>query len=191
MRWAGQRVDEQGARQQPLLGMPGLLRSVRTPEFAGVTFHEVAARSVLNRVPGSSPMPFRWTVNPYRGCSHACTYCISGDTPILMADGRTRPIRELRVGDGIYGTVPDGAYRRYVRTEILAHWTSVKAAYRVTLEDGTQLIASGNHRFLADRGWKYVIGRMNGHDRRPYLTTGNELMGTGPVRHLAQKLSGV
>ena len=56
--------------------MPGLLRSVRTPEFAGMVFHEVAARSVLNRVT-SSPLPFSWTVNPYRGCSHACTYCFA------------------------------------------------------------------------------------------------------------------
>ncbi len=80
MRWAGQRVDEQEAQHQPLLGMAGLLRTVRTPEFAGVTFHEVAARSVLNRVPGSSPMPFRWTVNPYRGCSHGCVYCFARNT---------------------------------------------------------------------------------------------------------------
>ncbi len=35
---------------------------------------EVRARSVLNRVPGASRMPFEWTVNPYRGCSHACVY---------------------------------------------------------------------------------------------------------------------
>ena len=71
MRWAGQQVTDDGA----LPGMPalkGLMRSVTTPEFAGVTFHEVRARSVLNRVPGASPMPFAWTVNPYRGCSHAC-----------------------------------------------------------------------------------------------------------------------
>ena len=64
-------------------GMPalkGLVRSVTTPEFAGVTFHEVRARSVLNRVPGASPMPFSWTVNPYRGCSHACTYCFARNT---------------------------------------------------------------------------------------------------------------
>jgi DNA repair photolyase len=56
--------------------MPGLLRSVRTPEFAGVVFHEVAARSVLNRV-GSGSLPFNWTVNPYRGCLHACRYCFA------------------------------------------------------------------------------------------------------------------
>ncbi|WP_106180552.1 Rv2578c family radical SAM protein [Prauserella shujinwangii] len=73
MRWNAQRAE--GQTEQALLGLPGLLRSVRSPEFSGVTFHEVCARSVLNKVPGASRMPFRWTVNPYRGCSHACTYC--------------------------------------------------------------------------------------------------------------------
>ena len=61
-------------------GLPGLVRSVRTPEFAGLVFHEVEAKSALNRVPGSSPMPFAWTVNPYRGCSHACVYCFARNT---------------------------------------------------------------------------------------------------------------
>jgi DNA repair photolyase len=75
VRWEQQRIDD--GPQLALPGMPGLLRSVRTPEFAGVVFHEVAAKSVLNRVPGSSRMPFTWTVNPYRGCSHACTYCFA------------------------------------------------------------------------------------------------------------------
>ena len=44
-------------------------------------FHEVEAKSALNRVPGSSPVPFRWTVNPYRGCSHACVYCLDRRHP--------------------------------------------------------------------------------------------------------------
>ncbi|MFF8473851.1 Rv2578c family radical SAM protein [Streptomyces sp. NPDC015414] len=51
-----------------------------TPEFAGITFHEVRARSILNRVPGASRMPFEWTVNPYRGCTHACVYCFARRT---------------------------------------------------------------------------------------------------------------
>ncbi len=68
--------------------MDGLVRSVTTPEFAGMTFHEVLCKSALNRVPGVSAMPFDWTVNPYRGCSHACSYCLSPDTLILKADGR-------------------------------------------------------------------------------------------------------
>jgi len=42
-----------------------------------VTFHEVLAKSALNKVPAGGPMPFTWTVNPYRGCSHACVYCFA------------------------------------------------------------------------------------------------------------------
>ncbi len=57
--------------------MPGHLRSVRSPEFRGTVFHEVLAKSALNRVPGASSMPFPWTINPYRGCSHACVYCFA------------------------------------------------------------------------------------------------------------------
>lgn len=60
--------------------MDGLVRSVTTPEFAGMTFHEVLCKTALNRVPGVSAMPFDWTVNPYRGCSHACAYCFARGT---------------------------------------------------------------------------------------------------------------
>jgi DNA repair photolyase len=84
MRWDGQRTDAVAEIAEPILpGMPllpGFVRSVRTPEFDGVTFHEVNAKSVLNRVPGASPMPFGWTVNPYRGCTHSCTYCFARNT---------------------------------------------------------------------------------------------------------------
>ncbi|MFE5045060.1 Rv2578c family radical SAM protein [Streptomyces sp. NPDC056637] len=55
-------------------------RTFDTPEFAGVTFHEIRARSIVNRVPGASRMPFEWTVNPYRGCTHACVYCFARKT---------------------------------------------------------------------------------------------------------------
>ena len=124
-------------------------------------------------------MAFGWTINPYRGCQHACVYCGAGETPILMADGRTKPLADIRVGDGIYGTVRRGYYRRYAITTVLAHWSTVKPAYRITLADGTQLIASGDHRFLTERGWKHVTGAEQGHLRRPFLTVNNKLMGTG------------
>jgi DNA repair photolyase len=140
---------------------------------------EVAAKRVINTVPAASRMPFRYTINAYRGCSHACSYCVSGDTPVLMADGRTRRIADLRAGDRIYGTERVHADRRYVKTEVLAHWPTVRRAFRVTLEDGTELIASGDHRFLTNRGWKHVTGTEQGRDCRPHLTTDNRLLGTG------------
>ena len=155
------------------------MRSVRSPEFDGVTFHEVHARSVLNKVPAGSGVPFGWTVNPYRGCSHACTYCLEGGTRILTADGRTKALAELKVGDEIYGTRGHGAARRLVPTRVLAHWTTLRDACRVTLEDGTRLVAGGDHRFLTAKGWKHVTGSKFGAAQRPHLEPGTELIGVG------------
>ncbi|TFV85863.1 Rv2578c family radical SAM protein [Blastococcus sp. CT_GayMR16] len=81
MRWDAQRLDLEDPTTLP--GMPsirGLLRSVQVPEFPGLTFHEVRAKSALNHVPGESAMPFPWTINPFRGCSHACLYCYARST---------------------------------------------------------------------------------------------------------------
>jgi DNA repair photolyase len=67
--------------QDALFGAGDVItRTFDTPEFRGMTFYEVRARSVLNKVPGGSRMPFEWTVNPYRGCSHACAYCFARRT---------------------------------------------------------------------------------------------------------------
>jgi hypothetical protein len=96
-----------------------------------------------------------------------------------MADGRTRPLADIRVGDQVYGTVPEAGFRRYVVTTVLAHWETLKPAYRITLADGTELTASADHRYLTNRGWKYVTGATHGANRRPFLTTANKLMGTG------------
>jgi DNA repair photolyase len=81
MRWSGQELQAEQVGTLPgLARLNNLVRSVQTPEFAGITFHEVLAKSALNRVPGQSAMPFGWTINPYRGCSHACTYCFARPT---------------------------------------------------------------------------------------------------------------
>jgi len=124
----------------------------------------------------SPDVGFDVSVNPYRGCEHGCSYCLSGETPILMGNGTVRRLVDLRPGDEIHGTKRVGRSRQYVRTTVLAHWRTVKPAYRVTLADGTELVTSGDHRFLTERGWKYV---MDGPTCRPHLTTNDKLVGVG------------
>lgn len=81
MRWNGQQLGTVDDNALPgMEQLSGFVRSVTTPDFAGITFHEVLARSALNRVPSSSRMMFDWTVNPYRGCSHGCVYCFARGT---------------------------------------------------------------------------------------------------------------
>jgi DNA repair photolyase len=148
------------------------------PDSIATTLEPESARSVIS-TNDSPDVPFERSINPYRGCANGCSYCQRGETPILMGDGRTRRLDKLRVGDEIYGTRRVGVYRRFVRSRVLAHWSVIKPAYQVKLEDGTTLVASGDHRFLTDRGWKFVTGTEHGKLRRPHLTTSNKLMGTG------------
>src|SRR5271156_3511162 len=79
MRWDSQGIEvDDGAL--PGLERIGFVRSVRTPQFDGITFHEVLCKSALNRIPKAAALPFQYTVNGYRGCSHACRYCFARPT---------------------------------------------------------------------------------------------------------------
>ncbi|MCU1405118.1 MAG: radical protein [Glaciihabitans sp.] len=81
MRWSGQELNtEQGDALPGLARLNNLVRTTRTPDFAGITFYEVLAKSALNKVPGNSTMNFGWTINPMRGCQHACAYCFARPT---------------------------------------------------------------------------------------------------------------
>ena len=77
MRWDGIRVAGGAPGAPALFERDAVARTFDTPGFRGMTFFEVHARSVINRVPEASRLPFRWTINPYRGCSHACPYCFA------------------------------------------------------------------------------------------------------------------
>jgi DNA repair photolyase len=79
VRWDEQLVEEQAAGRLP--GVDGsVVRAFDAPEALETRFHEIHTKSALNRVPGGSRVPFDWTVNPYRGCSHACVYCFARPT---------------------------------------------------------------------------------------------------------------
>ena len=80
MRWSNLTVDGESERRLPGYREPATVRRFQAPEALDVRFYEVHAKSALNRVPESSQMPFRWTVNPYRGCTHACVYCFARPT---------------------------------------------------------------------------------------------------------------
>jgi DNA repair photolyase len=180
MRWSNMSVEADERARLPGYREDAVVRHFEAPDSIPTRFYEVRAKSILNRVPEASRMPFRWTINPFRGCSHACVYCLSGETPVLMADGRHKPIAELDIGDAIYGTVRTSIkHRRYALATVLDTWITIKPAYRVTLEDETELIVSGDHRLLTDRGWKHVLNTDRGEQDRAHLTTNNRLVGTG------------
>jgi DNA repair photolyase len=77
MRWDEQRIEND--LRLPGVGDGAVVRTFDAPEAMGVNFHEVRAKSALNRVPGGR-YGFGWTINPYRGCSHACAYCFARRT---------------------------------------------------------------------------------------------------------------
>jgi DNA repair photolyase len=77
MRWDEQRVEND--LRLPGVGDGTVVRTFDAPEAMGINFHEVRARSALNHVSGSR-YGFNWTVNPFRGCTHACKYCFARRT---------------------------------------------------------------------------------------------------------------
>src|SRR3982751_3587367 len=82
MRWDNLRIDQGSEEQARLAGYrdPAVVRRFDAPEAMDIRFYEVRAKSALNRVPKASQMPFRWTINPYRGCTHACKFCFARPT---------------------------------------------------------------------------------------------------------------
>jgi DNA repair photolyase len=77
MRWDGQRVEND--LRLPGIGDGTVVRTFDAPEAMGINFHEVRARSALNHVAGGR-YGFNYTVNAYRGCTHACAFCFARRT---------------------------------------------------------------------------------------------------------------
>jgi DNA repair photolyase len=84
VRWSNLTVEEEPQHRLPGYRDPASVRRFDAPEALDMRFYEVRAKSVLNKVPPMSQMPFRWTVNPYRGCTHACLYCFARPTHTFL-----------------------------------------------------------------------------------------------------------
>ena len=67
----------------PAPNLAPLMGTEMLREHGGVRYHELRARSLLNRC-DSPRMPFEWTVNPYRGCAMGCRYCYATYTHEFM-----------------------------------------------------------------------------------------------------------
>ena len=119
MRWAGQQVGADIPGALPgLAKVHDLVRTSRPPEFAGMTFYEVRAKSALNKVPGTVPgTPYGWTINPYRGCSHACVYCFARPTHQYLefedpADFDAEVVVKVNVGEVLRAELARPSWQR-------------------------------------------------------------------------------
>jgi DNA repair photolyase len=80
MRWSNLATTIEERARLPGYRDEVVVRHFEAPGAIRTRFYEVRAKSVLNRVPEASQVPFRWTINPYRGCTHSCTYCFARPT---------------------------------------------------------------------------------------------------------------
>ena len=135
-----------------------------------------------------------------RGCRSVGRSTRTGAAPMLAptAHGATRrsswPTADaaaggLRVGDGSRDRAPRQLppLRRDRGARPLVDASSPRTGSRS--RTARELVASGDHRFLTDRGWKYVTGAEHGPDQRPHLTMNNALLGTGRFARAAATIA--
>src|ERR1700722_1503932 len=80
MRWSNLTLGAEETAHLPGYRDEAVVRHFEAPDSISTRFYEIRAKSILNRAPEASQMPFRWTISPYRGCSHACVYCFARPT---------------------------------------------------------------------------------------------------------------
>lgn len=134
----------------PGLQRIGFVRSMRTPQFEGITFHEVLCKSALNNVPNAAALPFRYTVNAYRGCSHACRYCFARPTHEYLdfdfgTDFDTQVVVKVNVADVLRREL----HRRSWRRETVALGTNTDPYQRA---EGRYALMPGIIGALAESG---------------------------------------
>ncbi len=81
-----------------------------------IIFEEIECKTAVNRV-NVHNMPFRWTLNPYRGCQHACTYCFARGTHEFLGydagrDFETRIVVKVNAPNALRSDLARPSWRR-------------------------------------------------------------------------------
>jgi DNA repair photolyase len=115
-----------------------------------------SSKSILSK--NDSPdLGFAYSINPYRGCNHGCSYCLAPDTPILYADMTWRPIGNVKVGDLLVGfdeTVEPGLTRKFRRSVVEHVWWSRKPTLRLVTEHA-EVFTTAEHRWLQSPSFRW------------------------------------
>jgi DNA repair photolyase len=149
-------ISDDADAVQPGLFAPSdvVVRTFDTPGFRGATFYEVQAKSVLNKVPGATPM-FGWTINPYRGCGHRCVYCFARKTHTYLdfdagLDFDTRIVVKVNAPEVLRRELARPSWRR----EPVAMGTNVDCYQRA---EGRYRLMPGIIAALAEAGTPFSI----------------------------------
>ncbi|MBM4269315.1 MAG: PA0069 family radical SAM protein [Deltaproteobacteria bacterium] len=119
-------------------------------------FYRDASRSVLAE--NDSPdLGFRYSLNPYRGCEHGCSYCLGPDTPVLHADMVWKPIGDVQVGDTLIGfdEYPTPGRPRRLRPSVVERvWWSKRETLRL-VTGSREVVTTAEHRWLQARTFRW------------------------------------
>ncbi|MCB0876848.1 MAG: radical SAM protein, partial [Solirubrobacterales bacterium] len=151
MRWDNLRKDAGEAATLPGFDIGPVTRTFDAPEAVGIRFHEIEARSAINEVGGMSHVDFRYTINPYRGCTHACSYCFARPTHrYLDLNAREDFEREIVVKVNLPEVLRAELRRPSWKRELIALGTNtdpyqwVEGRYRITRGIWEELLAARN-----------------------------------------------
>jgi DNA repair photolyase len=137
----------------------------------------------------SPDVGFDASVNPYRGCEHACSYCVDPETPVLHADLVWRPIGDTQTGDDLVGfdEFPEAGHTRKLRrTRVEAVWWSRKPTLSVRTESAV-VVTTAEHRWLVNHDrWRSTGGlRVGSSLRRIPMTESEPLQDDYRVGYIA------
>lgn len=132
-----------------------LERRPGTGQFAGIEFLHVRAGRIINKVPAGARLPFRYTVNPYRGCSHACTYCFARPSHAWLGlgtgeDFERRIVVKVNAVERLRAELADPAWRG----EAIAMGTNTDPYQRA---EGKYRLTRGIIEVLAERANPFSI----------------------------------